>query len=40
MHPNLYWAIILVGCLLALAVVWIPEDVGVLNKHDNESSGN
>jgi hypothetical protein len=29
MQPDLFWAVILVGCLIALAVIAIPSDVGV-----------
>jgi hypothetical protein len=29
MQPELFWAIILGGCLIALALIAIPNDVGV-----------
>jgi hypothetical protein len=29
MQPDLFWAIIFVGCLIALALIVIPNDAGV-----------
>jgi hypothetical protein len=30
MQPDLFWAIILGGCLIALALIAIPDNAGVL----------
>jgi hypothetical protein len=35
MQPDLFWSIILGVCLIALAVIAIPHDLGVLKDHDD-----
>lgn len=36
MHPDLFWAIVLAGCLIALAFIAIPNDAGVLKDHEGD----
>jgi hypothetical protein len=38
MQPDLFWAIIFAGCLITVAVIVIPNDVGVLKNHNDESA--
>jgi hypothetical protein len=36
MQPDLFWAIILGVCLIALAFIAIPNNFGVLEDHDDD----
>jgi hypothetical protein len=36
MQPDLFWAIVLGGCFIALAFIAIPHDAGVLKDRDND----
>ena len=38
MQPDLFWAIILGGCLIALAFIAIPNNFGVLKDRDDDSA--
>ena len=38
MQPDLFWSIILGVCLIALAVIAIPHDLGVLKEAPEEST--
>jgi hypothetical protein len=36
MQPDMFWSIILGVCFIALALIALPNDAGVLKDHDDD----
>jgi hypothetical protein len=36
MQPDLFWAVILGGCFIALALIVVPNDAGVLKDREDD----